>query len=68
MTYSEAVKGSIWSLYRLRYTYCAIIASIWAAHSVRVTLGTVQYTIKKYLEELTLENMDDGLAEIDVDE
>jgi hypothetical protein len=33
-----------------------------------VTLGTVQYTIKKYLEELTLENMDDRLAEIDVDE
>jgi hypothetical protein len=68
MAYSAEVKGSIWTLYSLNYSYRAIIASIKVAHGVKINLSTVYCAIKNNLKALELEKMDEGLEEFECEE
>ncbi len=62
----EEVKGSIWTLYKLNYSYRAIITSIYVAHRVKIAFGTVQYTIRQKLESIRNGENDDN-CEDDLD-
>jgi hypothetical protein len=68
MAYSAEDKGSIWTLYRLNYSYRAIIASINVAHGVKINISTVHSTIKNNLKTLELEKMEEGLEDFQCEE
>lgn len=67
MTYSKEIKGSVWTLYRLNYTFRAIIATINAIFHKKVSLWYVQCTVNEFLSLLDKDYNEDDLTEYGIE-